>query len=78
MKVFVLYFMGPEANGANPGVDWGKFIGVYSSQREALRAIERHQSRPCFSHYPKGLKVECIELDQDFDGSENAGPPPLI
>jgi hypothetical protein len=72
MKVFVLYFMGPSADGS-----WfGKFIGVYSSQRETARAVERLQGRPGYSHYPKGFQVECVHLDEDYDGSANLGPVP--
>lgn len=72
MKVYVLYFMGPSVDGS-----WfGKFIGVYSSQREAMYAIERHQRIRGYSHYPKGFQVECVQLDVDYEGSKRLGPVP--
>jgi hypothetical protein len=73
MKVFVLSFMGPAAGGG-----WfGKFIGVYSSQRQALFAVERYQGRPGFSHYPQGFQVDCVQLDEDYEeGWTNLGPVP--
>jgi hypothetical protein len=72
MKVFVLYFVGPDADGK-----WfGKFLGVYSSQRQAARAIERFQRFPYYGHYPKGFQVECIQVDEDFDQSKPYPPPP--
>src|SRR5262249_26037748 len=72
MKVFVLYFMGPSATG-----EWfGRFLGVYSSQLEALRAIERLQGHPGYRHYPQGFQAECVELDVDHDQPPVLGPPP--
>jgi len=71
MKVFVLYFVGPT--GPNTESWFGKFIGVYTSQREAARAVERQQRRAEFRHYPQGFQVECVHLDEDYDGAVNLG-----
>jgi hypothetical protein len=69
---FVLYFLGPDADG-----HWfGKFLGVYSSQARAARAVERLQGRPGYCHYPRGFQVECVRLDEDLDQSELGPPPP--
>jgi hypothetical protein len=72
VNVFVLYFMGPDGDG-----HWfGKFLGVYSSQARAARAVERLQGLPGYRHYPKGFQVECVQLDEDFDQAEVGPPPP--
>jgi len=72
MNVFVLYFVGPSRRGT-----WsGKFLGVYSSQREAALAVERLQLRSEFNYYPKGFQIDCVEVDRDRDVSENFGPVP--
>ncbi len=71
MNVFVLYYMGPDSEGHT----FGKFLGVYSSQVRAARAVERLQSLPFYRHYPKGFQVEAVVLDEDFDQA-NLGPPP--
>ncbi len=68
MEVFVLYFMGPDPNG-HP---FGKFLGVYSSQSRAARAVERLQGLPAFRHYPKGFQVEVVRLDGDFDPTRSS------
>lgn len=72
VNVFVLYWMGPGADGTTRG----RFLGVYSSQREAARAVERLQERPEYRHYPKGFQVEAVQLDQDCEGWPDLGPPP--
>jgi hypothetical protein len=70
--VYVLYFMGPGVDGK-----WfGKFMGVYSSQSKAARAVERLQALPYYRHYPKGFQVDCVVVDEDFDQSALGPPPP--
>jgi hypothetical protein len=72
MKVFVLYFMGPGSDG-----HWfGKFLGVYSSQSKAARAVERFQAEPAYRHYPKGFQAECVEVDADLPFNDPGPPPP--
>jgi hypothetical protein len=76
MKVFILYYVHPTADKS-----WaGKFLGVYSSQRTAAYAVERFQHLPEFNQYPKGFKVESIEVDKDYDhnGSVWIPPPDLL
>ena len=72
MDVFVLYFLGPDSEGHT----FGKFLGVYSSQGRAARAVERFQSLPAFRHYPKGFQVDVVRLDGDFIPSLFDPPPP--
>jgi len=72
MTLFVLYFMGPDHQGHVVG----QFMGVYSSQARAARAVERLQSLPWFSHYPKGFQVEAVQLDEEVDHSTFGSPPP--
>jgi hypothetical protein len=72
VDVFVLYFEGPDSEGRT----FGKFLGVYSSQARAARAVERLQSLPVFRHYPKGFQVEAVPLDGDFHPSLFDPPPP--
>jgi hypothetical protein len=70
--VFVLYYMGPDSDG-----HWfGKFLGVYSSQARAARAVERLQGQPCYRHYPRGFQVECVRLDEELHHPAELGPPP--
>lgn len=70
MKVFILYFLEPFADGK-----WGgQLRGIYSTQQQAAHAVLRFQERPAYSHYPKGFQVDCVELDQDID--EIGAPPP--
>jgi hypothetical protein len=74
MNVFVLYFIGPSTDGG-----WfGKFLGVYSSQKQALRAVERFQGRPAYRHYPKGFEVEGVQVDEDYESPLGPPPPPLL
>lgn len=74
MNVFILYHIGPNAEGHTVG----KFFGVYSSQAKAARAIERFQSLPQYRHHPMGFQAECVKLDEDYpDGLEPPPPPPL-
>jgi hypothetical protein len=73
MNVFVLYFMGPHANGGR--YTFGKFFGAYSSQSRAARAVERLQGLPEYRHYPRGFLVECIELDKDYPNGLEPPPP---
>ena len=62
VDVFVLYFLGPDSEGHT----FGKFLGVYSSQARAARAVERLQSLPVFRHYPKGFQVDAVRLRRGF------------
>jgi hypothetical protein len=72
VDVFVLYFLGPDADG-----HWfGKFLGVYSTQARAARAVERLQGLPGYRYYPRGFQVECVRLDGEPDLSELGVPPP--
>jgi hypothetical protein len=71
-NVFVLYYTGPDAEGHT----YGKFLGVFSSQARAARAVGRLQSLPGFHHYPKGFQVEAVELDGHIDLSQLGPPPP--
>jgi hypothetical protein len=71
MNVYVLYFLGPDAQGRA----FGKFLGVFSSQARAARVVERLQSLPAYRHYPMGFQVDAIELDGDVD-QDQVGPPP--
>ncbi len=71
MKVFVLSYIGPKEDRW-----WGKFIGVYSSQAQALRAIERFQSRPDFRDYPQGFQVDATDLDEDYEQARGFFAPP--
>ena len=73
MKVFVLSYLRPDANK-----QWGGwFIGVYSSQQQAARAVERLGRQPFFRDYPQGFQIDGVELDEDY---QRAGffqsPPP--
>ncbi len=75
MKVFVLSYMRPDPEGRLGG----RFIGVYSSQQSAARAVERLGRRPGFSDYPRGFQVDCVELDEDFEQAVffySLPPPP--
>jgi hypothetical protein len=72
MDVFVLYFEGPDPQGHT----FGKFLGVYSSQAHAARAVERLQGLPAFRHYAKGLQVEAVKLDGDYSVAAGFDPPP--
>jgi hypothetical protein len=71
MNVFILYFIGPDAEGHTVG----KFFGAYSSQSKAARAVERLQVLPEYREYPRGFHVECIELDQDYPHGLEPPPP---
>jgi hypothetical protein len=71
MNVFILYYVAPKDGG-----HWyGKFLGVYSLQREAAFAVERLQGRSGY-YYPRGFQIECIEVDKEYDGSVHMGPVP--
>jgi hypothetical protein len=70
VNVFVLYYMGPNGEGHCVG----KFLGVYSSQAKAARAVERLHRLPGYRHDPKGFQVQAVRLDEEFDQSK-AGPP---
>ena len=74
MKVYVLSYLGPTQDKKH----WcGKFIGVYSSQAHALRAIERFQNQPGYREYQKGFRVDALELDEDFIQAGGIYSPPL-
>ncbi len=70
--VFVLYFTGPDSGGHTVG----RFLGVFSSQANAVRAAERLQRRPGYRHHSKGFQVEAIELDLEIDLGKFGPPPP--
>jgi hypothetical protein len=72
VDVFVLYFVGPDADGNT----FGRFLGVYSSQTRAARAIERVQGLPDYRHYPRGFQVEQVRLDGEPGQYEPGVPPP--
>ena len=72
MNVFVLYFVGPDGAGHL----FGKFLGVYSTQARAARAVERLQREPAYRHYPRGFQVECVQLDGEPDPAALSVPPP--
>jgi hypothetical protein len=40
-------------------------IGVYSSNEEAMAAIERMKDKPGFADFPQGFKVCPYSLDRD-------------
>lgn len=73
MKVYVLSYVRPAADAQLVG----HFLGVYSSQPEAARAVERLGRRPGFKEYPRGFQIDCTELDEDFEKSIFfLSPPP--
>ena len=45
--------------------DDAKFIGVYSSEEEAGRAIDRLKDQPGFRDHPAGFQFEPYEIDND-------------
>lgn len=59
--VFQLYHEYSKGNGETEY----KAIGIYSSAERAHQAIERLKSEPGFREYPKGFRVDEIELDRD-------------
>ena len=42
-----------------------KVIGVYSSELEAMAAIERLANQPGFRDYPDGFSIDAYELNRD-------------
>jgi hypothetical protein len=71
-NVFVLYYIGPDAEGHT----YGKFLGAFSSQARAARAVERLQGLPGLRHYPKGFQVDAVELDAEIHLNRLGPPPP--
>ena len=60
-RVFVVQHEHEAANGC----DEVKFIGVYATQEEADKAIERVRLKPGFINHPKGFSVNAYEVGQD-------------
>jgi hypothetical protein len=72
MKVFVLSHIRPEPNGR-----WsGRFLGVYSSQGQAARAAERLGRHQDYRAYPRGFRVDAVELDEDIEQAVFFYTPP--
>ena len=46
------------------GVDDSKLIGVYSSEANAQRAVERLRSAPGFRDTPEGFSIDMV-MDED-------------
>ena len=42
-----------------------KMIGVYASEHEAAKAVERLKMKPGFCDYPDGFVIDPYELNED-------------
>ena len=45
--------------------EWAKMIGVYTSEDEARKAVERLKTKPGFCDHPNGFIIDPYELNQD-------------
>lgn len=61
MKVYVLHFT-DKVNGIEKD---SILIGIYSSNQEAEKAIQRKLRFPGFSESPEGFHIDEYEVDQD-------------
>lgn len=62
MKVYVVF----HAYESDEQDETTKMIGVYSSEEEAMRAVDRLRDKPGFRDHPDGWHVEPYPVDQDF------------
>ena len=60
MKVYLL----EHVHSVNDDEDI-KTLGIYSSEAQALEAVERFRKLPGFSAAPDGFSVDPYEVDQD-------------
>jgi len=61
MDVYILHHV-HEIDTDNEDV---KLIGVYSTENEAKKAIERLKGQPGFCENPQGFQIDRYTLDQD-------------
>lgn len=45
--------------------DEQKFIGAYSTEDEAIAAVERLRNKPGFRDYPRGFQIHEVTLNRD-------------
>jgi len=69
-SVFLLWHTNPETEDV-------KLIGVYSSNEDATRAMERLKDKPGFTSSPSGFEISEYQIGRDgwtegfgFSGSE--------
>jgi hypothetical protein len=61
MDVYVLH----HVHEIEPDHEDAKLIGVYSTEDEARKAIERLKGQPGFCDSPEGFQIDRYALDQD-------------
>jgi len=87
MSSHVDLFVVQHLHVLNDGEEDVKFIGVYSSQEAAQKAVDRLKLKPGFCDTPEGFSIDPYTLDEDnwtggystyhnSDDSEISGMPP--
>jgi hypothetical protein len=61
MDVFILSYLRQLPNGTWTGMQ----VGIYSTEWNAKRAIERLKHQPGFRDYPQGFRIDRAVLDED-------------